>query len=191
MSESLVALIVDVRKWPALAMGFALLAVTVLLLLPHGSCLPSRRRISTAMNLFLGVTVGTLAFGHLLAVTTKLLVGSLVGSIAEFYAIGVALAVPSWWLVLHAWRTFASDDARGRATLILNGWLATTLVVLGIQSLPLVVPALCNIGYQLHSRRLVGWAMVSAAVVVNLTLFIVSLFILASGQSFEQFAGMD
>ena len=164
----------------------------------YGSAPPPARFVSTVPTpnfngdeSFLGVTVGTLAFGHLLAVTTKLLVGSLVGSIAEFYAIGVALAVPSWWLVLHAWRTFASDDARGRATLILNGWLATTLVVLGIQSLPLVVPALCNIGYQLHSRRLVGWAMVSAAVVVNLTLFIVSLFILASGQSFEQFAGMD
>jgi len=46
-------------------------------------------------------------------------------------------------------------------------------------------------GYHLHSRRVVGWAIVSMAVVVNLGLFIGSLIFLASGQSFEQFRGIE
>ena len=190
MLESLVALIVDESKWLTASMAVALLAVTVLLRLRHGMRVPSRLRISAAMNLFWGVTIGIMACGHLLAITTKLLVGSLVGSTAAFYAIGVALAVPSWWLVHYTWRMFTSTDVPGRMTLILNGWLATTILVLGIHNLALAVPALCNIGHQLHSRRLVGWAMVSLAVVVNLALFIGSLVFLVSGRSFEQFSGL-
>jgi hypothetical protein len=41
----------------------------------------------------------------------------------------------------------------------------------------------------LTSRRLVGWTIVGAAVVVNFGLFIASLIFLASGRSFEQFSG--
>jgi hypothetical protein len=39
--------------------------------------------------------------GHLLAVTTKLLLGTLEGSLTVFYGIGLALAAPSWWIVAH------------------------------------------------------------------------------------------
>jgi hypothetical protein len=52
-------------------------------------------------------------------------------------------------------------------------------------------PALFNIGYRPHSRRLVGWAIVGMAVVVNVGLFIGSVIFLASGQSFEQFRGIE
>ncbi len=121
--------------------------------------------------------------------TTRLLLGTLEGPIPVFYAIGMALAVPSWWIIHHTRRILVSDDKR--TTLVLNVWLAATLLALGIHNLPLVAPGLLNIGYQLHSHRAVGWAIVSIAVVVNVGLFVGSVFFLMSGQSFEQFSGIE
>ena len=190
MIDQLVALIVDESKWLTASLGLALLAVTVLLYRHRHSDLPARRRILTAMNLFFGITIGTMAFGHLLAVTTKLALGTLDGSRLVFYAIGIALALPSWSLIVHTRQLLVSDD-RGRATLALNAWLATTLLALGVHNLPLAAPAFLNIWYQLHSARVVGWAIVSITVVVNMGLFIGSLIFLASGQSFEQFRGIE
>lgn len=191
MVNQLVALIVDESKWLTASMGFALLCVTILLYRHRNSDFPARRRVLAAMNLFFGVTIGTMAFGHLLAVTTKLALGTLEGSILMFYVIGAALAVPSWWLIHHTRRVLTSDDEHGRATLILNAWLAITLLVLGVHNLPLAAPAFFNIGYHLHSRRVVGWAIVSMVVIVDLGLFIGSLIFLASGQTFEQFNGIE
>lgn len=189
MIDQIVALIVDESKWLTASMGCALLAVAILLFRYRRSGLPARRRVSAAMNLFFGVVIGMMAFGHLLAVTTKLVLGTLEGSILFFYVIGIALAVPSWLLVRHTRAVLASDEHR-RRTLILNTWLAVTLIALGIYNLPLAAPAFFNIGYQLHSRRLVGWAIVSLAVVVNVGLFIGSVIFFASGQSFEEFQGL-
>lgn len=76
-------------------------------------------------------------------------------------------------------------------TLVLNAWLAITLLVLGVQNLPLAIPAFLNIGYHLHSSRVIGWAIVGMAIVVNVGLFIGSLIFLASGLSFEQFRGIE
>lgn len=189
MIHQLVALIVDEGKWLTASMGCALLAVTLLLLRHRHSELPVRRRVLAAMNLFFGVTIVTMALGHLLAVTAKLLSGTLEGPILAFYAIGISLIVPSGWLVHHTRRVLASDDEHGRATLLLNAWLAITLLVLGVHNLPLAAPAFFNIGYHLHSRPAVGWAIVGLAVLANVGLFIGSLIFLASGQSFEQFSG--
>ncbi|MGH9324214.1 MAG: hypothetical protein ACRD3V_30535 [Vicinamibacteria bacterium] len=189
--SQLAALIVDESKWLTVSMGFALLAITVLLYRHRHSDLPARRRVLAAMNLFFGVTIGTMAFGHLLAVTTKLAVGTLEGPVPVFYLIGAAVAVPSWWLIYHARVVLASDGDHGRATVRLNAWLAITLLALGVHNLPLAVPAFLNIGYHLHSGRVVGWTIVGIAVVVNLGLFIGSVIFLASGQSFEQFRGIQ
>ncbi|HWN11069.1 MAG TPA: hypothetical protein VNO50_17655 [Pyrinomonadaceae bacterium] len=191
MIDQLVALIVDEGKWLSASMGLALLAVTVLLYRHRLSDLPARRRVLAAMNLFFGVTIGTMAFGHLLAVTTKLALKTLEGSVPVFYVIGTALAVPSWLLIYHTRRVLTSDDDHGRATLALNAWLAITLLALGVHNLPLAAPAFFNIAYHLHSRRVVGWTIVSMAVVINVGLFIGSLVFLASGQSFEQFSGIE
>lgn len=190
MIDQLVALIVDESKWLTASLGCALLAVAVLLYRHRHADLPARRRTLAVMNLFFGVTIGTLALGHLLAVTTKLATGALTGPIPLFYLIGAALAVPSGWLIHHTRRVLASD-AHGRTTLLLNAWLAVTLLALGVPNLPLAVPGFLNIGYQLHSRREVGWAIVGMAVIVNVGLLIGSLIFLATGQSFEQFRGMD
>jgi hypothetical protein len=190
MINQLAALIVDEGKWLTASLGLALLAVTILLYRHRQTEFPARRRVLAAMNLFFGVTIGTMAFGHLLAVTAKLAMGTLEGSILVFYVIGCALAVPSWWLIYHTRRVLASDEY-GRVTLILNIWLGITLLALGVHNLPLAAPAFLNIGYHLHSRRVVGWAIVSLAVIVNVGLLIGSLIFLASGQSFEQFRGIE
>ena len=191
MIDQLVTLIVDESKWLTASMGSALLALTILLYRYRHSDLPASRRIMAAMNLFFGVTIGTMAFGHVLAVTTKLTLRTLGGSVLVFYLIGIALAVPSWWLVRHARGMFTCDDGHGRTTLVLNAWLAITLVALGVHNLPLAAPAFINVGYHLHSRRAVGWALLTMAVVVNVGLFVGSLRFLASGQSFEQFRGIE
>jgi len=189
--NQLTALIVDESKWLPVAMGLALLVVAIMLYRYRQSGLPVRRLVLAAMNLFFGVMIGTMAFGHLLAVSVKLALGTLQGSIPFFYMIGTALAVPCLLLINHTRRILEPNEDHGRRTVALNAWLAITLLVLGIHNLPLATPAFFNIGYHLHSRRVVGWAIVSVAVVVNVGLFIGSLIFLASGQSFEQFSGME
>jgi hypothetical protein len=188
--NQLIALIVDESKWLAASMGFATVAVAIILYGYRHSSPPMRRAVLAAMNLFFGVTIGTMAFGHLLAVTTKLALGTLEGSVPAFYVIGIALAAPSWLLIHHTRKVLASDD-HGRATLVFNAWLAITLLAMGVHNLPLAAAAFLNIGYHLHSRRVVGWAIVGTAVIVNVGLFIGSLIFLSSGQSFEQFGGID
>ncbi|MCI0660812.1 MAG: hypothetical protein L0220_07035 [Acidobacteria bacterium] len=190
MIYQLAALIVDESKWLTVSMGIALLVVAIMLYRCRHPEFPTRRRILAAMNLFFGVTIATMAFGHLLAVTTKLALGTLKGSSLMFYAIGTALAVPSWWLIFHTRKVLNSDE-HGRATVALNAWLAITLLALGIHNIPLAVPGFLNIVYHLNSRRVIGWAIVSVAIIVNLGLFIGSLIFLASGQSFEQFSGIE
>lgn len=184
--DSLLAFLLDEGKWLPASMGLALLSTTVVFIRHRG--LSTRSRITAAMNLFFGVTIATMAFGHLLAVTIKLVMGTLKGPAPGFYLIGIVLAVPSWLLIYHTRRLLA-PNSHGRSTVVINAWLAITLIALGIHNLPLAAPAFVNIGYQLHSRPLMGWAIVSVAVVINAALFIASLIFLASGQSFEQFRG--
>lgn len=191
MLDRFLALIVDEGKWLPVSMGLALVSIAVLFYVYRDVDLSARSRVTAAMNLFFGVMIGTMAFGHLVAVTTKLASGTLQGPTPLFYAIGIALAVPSWTLTRHARVLFASDNSHGRKTLVLNAWLVITLLALGLHNLPLALPGIFNIGYQLHSRRLVGWAIVSLALIVNLGLFIASLVFMASGQSFEQFSGIE
>ena len=191
MLAQLVALIVDESKWLTALMAVALLAAAALVIRQRRSALSVRRRVLAAMNLFFGVMIGGMAFGHLLAVTVKLATGTLVGPILLFYLIGLLLAAPSWWLIAHTRRLLVPDEQPGPATLALNGAVAVALLGPGPQNLPLAAPAFFNIGYQLHSRRAVGWAIISLAVVANVALFVGSLVFLISGQSFEQFRGME
>ena len=190
MIDQLVALIVDESKWLTASMGSAFLAIAVLLYRHRHSDLSGRRRVLAVMNLFFGVTIGAMAFGHLLAVTTKLALGALEGSITLLYLIGISLAVPSWWLIYRTRLTLPPGDRHERVTLGLNAWLAITLLALGIHNLPLATPGVLNIWYHLHSSRSVGRAIVAIAVVVNMGLFIGSLIFMLSGQSFEQFRGI-
>ena len=132
-----------------------------------------------------------MAFGHLLAVSVKLVLGILEGSTARLYLIGIALAVPSWWLVAHTPRLLATGAGRQRATLTLHAWVVATLLVMGLHNLPLAAPGLLNIVYARHSGRISGWLLVSLFVAINLALLVGSLIFLASGQTFEQFRDID
>lgn len=189
MIDRLTALIVDESKWLTMSLSLALVVVAVLLYRYRG--LDTRSRVTAAMNMFLGITIGTMSFGHILAVTTKLLLGTLEGPVPLFYVIGIALAIPSWWLIFHTRNVLTREEKHRRLTLALNAWLAITLVAMGVNNLPLATPAVLNIGYVMHSHKAMGWTIVGIAVAVHVGLFIGSLIFLASGQTFEQFGGME
>ncbi len=191
MIDQFTEIVLDESKWLTASIACAVLLVAILHFRRRNSNISIRHRTLGEMNLFFGIMIGVMAFGHLLAVTIKLVMGQLIGSILNFYLIGATLAVPSWWLIYHAWRMYDSNNEYGRAALLLNVWMAITLLAMGFHNLPLAVPAFINIGYQLHSRRKVGLVLTGTAVLVYLALFTGSLVFLASGQSFEQFRGID
>lgn len=191
MLDHLVALVVDESKWLTTSIGCAVLSVAILAYRHRRSARPGSRRMLAAMSLFFAVTIGVMAFGHLLAVTTKLVLGRLEGSIPMFYLIGVVLAVPSWWQIFHTRSILAPGDGHGQRTIALNAWLAITLLALGLHNLPLAAPGFLNIAYHLHSGRFVGWVLVGLTFALNIGLFVGSLIFLASGQSFEQFREMQ
>lgn len=68
--NTLVAAIVNEGQWLTVSMGLALVVVAMLLYRLRRSDVPARRLVLAAMNLFFAVTISTMAFGHLLAVTT-------------------------------------------------------------------------------------------------------------------------
>ncbi len=181
------AAILDESKWLAVSMAVAFLATAVMLIRHRRSA--ARDRILGAMTLAFAAMISVMALGHLLAVSIKLASGTLAGPIAALYAIGIALAAPSWWLLLHVRRAF--DRLHTRTALALNGWLAITLVVLGLSNIPLAAPGFLAIAYQAHTRRAVGWVLVGATIVLMTALFVGSLIFAASGQSFESFRGMQ
>ena len=192
MVDQIAAAIVDESRWltASLALAVVTAAGFVAYQRRRGRAIP-RTLVLATLTLFFGVTIGTMAFGHLLAVSVKLFSGTLVGSAAAFYGIGLVLAVPASLLVRNAIRLPGTDAHQHTRTTVLNGWLALTLLALGPHNFPLAMPGLLNIAYALHTRPAVGWSVVALAALVNAGLFIGSLVFLASGQSFEQFRGME
>ena len=192
MIAALLALIVDEGKWLTFSMGLAGVAVAALCYRHRDASLPVTRRILAAMNLGAGLMVGTMGFGHLLAVTVKLGLGTLrEGSLPVLFALGLSLCIPSWLVVHHTSELVAHPATPPHRTVLLNGWLAGTLLALGLHNLPLAAPSLLAIAYRLHTRRLVGWAIVGLAMMLTIGLFAASLVFMASGQSFEQFRGRE
>ncbi|MCG3157091.1 MAG: hypothetical protein DKINENOH_03722 [bacterium] len=190
MVENIVVLVLDESKWLSAAILLSLIAVLVLAVRQRRQSLSTRAKIIAAMNLFFGGMIGIMSFGHLLAVTFKFFQGTLEGSLGLLYALGLTLAIPAWWLTFETWRIVSFEQRERKKLVALNVWLGISLLALGFHNLPLAGPAALNIAYLFHSRRIVGWAIVSAAAAAMLALFIASLVFLASGQSFEQFKGM-
>lgn len=171
--------IVGEGNWLPMAMAVALVAAAGQWI--RHSPFAVRDRVTEAMNLFVGVSLLVMGIGHLLAVTTKLWQGTLNGSPALLYAIGGAVVIPSALIVVNANRPAAAAC---------NGWMAATLVVLGLINVPLAIPALLNIAYRRHSRARTGAAIVAAFVLVNLGLFAGGmLFLLSGARTFEEFSG--
>ena len=184
MLDRLAAFIVGEGNWLPIAMGAGFLAAG--LLFSRIRTLAQRTRILAAMNLFTGVMLFVMGGAHLLAVTVKLLQGTLRGSPLFFYAIGIAIVVPAWFLIRHTRSIVAAGDARQTAKL--NAWTAVTLVALGIVNLPLAIPAICTIGYGLHRRPWVGRTFAGVFLAATAFLLIGGLIFMASGQTFEEFS---
>ncbi len=190
MIDRLLELALNESKWLTTAMLLALLAVSAMLFRQRRQSLALRAQILAAMNLYFGIMIGVMALGHLLGVTIKLTQGTLKGSWWLLYALGLVLAVPAWWLAIRAVQ-FSKETERGtKERIALNVWLGLSLLGLGLHNLPLTAPVAWNLAYQFHSKRAVGWAIVSVAIIAMLALFTGSLLFFISGQSFEQFKGM-
>ena len=187
MIDWLTELILAESKWIASAIALALAVVAVRFRPRQRSGLSQRVLVLWAMNRFYAGMIAILAFGHLLAVTLKLFQGTLDGSRLYFYGIGIALALPSWWLTVRLSAYILDEQRHRRAMLALNGFLILSLLVVGPQNWPLALPAVLNIAYQLHTRRAVGWTIVAVSVAGNLLLFIGAIKFFLSGQSFEDF----
>jgi len=192
MFERILTIILDEGKWLPASMGLAVLAAGLFLWRYRARGFSDPRLVAGAMSLFAGVMIGNMAFGHLLAISIKLLRGDLAGSVPLLYLIGLGLAAPSAWLV---WRSLdlplaAHEEGRADKRLVgANAWLAATLLLMGLHNLPLALPALCNVAHQYHLGRKTGWVIVGVAALLNGGLFVGALIFMASGQSFEQFSG--
>jgi hypothetical protein len=181
------AFIVGEGNWLPLAMVIALLAAGFVYL--RASPVPNRARTLAIMNVYVGVMLAVMGAGHLLAVTVKLLDGTLRGAPLLLYAIGVAIMVPAALIIVHTSQALAGSSAR--TTMRLHGWMAATLMVLGLINTPLAIPALLSIAYAAHSRRATGIAIVAGFALVNAGLLIGGLmFMLSGAQTFEEFNNM-
>lgn len=117
MTESLLALIVDEGKWLTFSMTIAVVAAGALWYRADAESVPSTVRILAAMNLMGGLIVGTMAFGHLLAVSVKLAQGTLRdGSLLAFIAIGASLLIPAVLVVRHTSEVLSSNPDHARRT---------------------------------------------------------------------------
>jgi len=172
-SGRILELLLDESRWLSAAMLASLGAVLIRRRRRQDSS--SRVEILRGMNLFYGCTIGVLSFGHLLAVAVKVDRGTVLGSPWRLFPIGLVLAVPAWWLAFRAARLGTEENRWRRKTAALNAWLGICLLAFGLHTAPLVAPAALNVAYLFHSRRAVGWTILTATVIANLALFIGSL----------------
>ena len=185
------AFIVGEGNWLPLAMTAALVASAFLFFPARASTLNQRARVMATMNLFVGVMLLVMGIGHTLAVTVKLTQGSLRGSPWLLYSIAVAIMLPSCFIIRHTPRLLRTADD-GAVAMKLHGWLAATLVVLGLINTPLALPAILSMAYAGHSRRVAGVTIVSLFVLVNAGLLIGGLmFMLSGARTFEEFSNMQ
>lgn len=189
MTDRLIEIVLDEGKWLTSAM---VLSAVVVALCARGwrrRGQPARVEILAAMNRFYGCMIGVMGTGHLLAVSIKLAQGTLEPSPLLMLPLGLGLAIPAWWLLSTAGTVAAGP--KERTTVALNGWLGVFVLAVGPHNFPLAAPALLNIAYRFHRRRAVGWAVVALAVVLYGVLLVGSVVFFLSGQSFEQFQGME
>ena len=191
MRQRILAAVLNEGAWLAWSMALSFAMVGVLAMRPRWRVAPSRTRVLSAMNLFYGSMIGTMGSRHLLAVTIKLVQGTLEPSVWVMYPLGLVLAVPGWWLAAAAWRSITESPGTETIAMRLNAWLGVSLLGLGLHNFPLAAPAAFNLAYQSHSRRAVGWTIAGVAIAANLALFAGAMIFWASGQTFEQFRGIE
>ena len=191
MLEWLLEAILTESRWLAVAMAGAALGVALSLWRARG-VKRDRGGVLSAMHLFYGSMIGIMGFGHLLAVSLELVLGQgLRTTPLVLYPIGLVLALPAGALALRGWRFRGRSDPSPRWAMALNGFVGLALLALGPHNAPLAVPALLNILCGVVRQRAVAWAIVGVAVVGYAFLFAGALIFFVSGQSFEQFSGME
>ncbi len=190
MTDTISTFILDEGKWLFISLIVAVVSAAVLLVRRRSSGTMNRVIIQDAMNLSFGLVLGTMSVGHLLAVTYKLVSGTLDGSTTLFYLIGLALAIPSFGLITHAIGKSAGATTTKSKTIVLNAWIAGTLLVMGLHNLPLAALGFLNIGYALHTNNKIGWSIVTLYSTVIIALLVASIVFFASGLTFEEFRGI-
>ncbi len=188
MLEQIIELVLSESKWMPVAMLLSFIAAGALAIRQARGELPRTARVLSAMNLFYACMIGVMGSGHLLAVTIKIFQGTLEGSPWLLLPLGVGLTVPAGWL---AYRAIHNDQLTDSRSVGINVWLALFLIALGPHNLPLAAPAALNLAYRFHSRRAFGWTVATVTAAGYLALFIGSLMFFASGQSFEEYKGLE
>ncbi len=186
--DQIAQLIIDESKW--LAFSLLLAALGSVITLYQRKSATRDRKIDMTLNLLFGITIGTMAFGHLLAVTTKLWLGTLEGSIPLLYALGFSIGVPSWWLLYCEWSN-SEDEVDKKKMMGLNFWTAATLMVLGTHNLPLALPGFINVARNIESEWIPKKALLWTSLLIFMFLLVGSIIFMMNGQSFEEFSGMD
>jgi len=182
----LTALILQQSVWLPVSMVLSA-CIVILARLRVSRLNATRSELARMLNLFYGSLIGIMAIGHLSAVSIKLANGTLRGSVPVLYAIGLALLIPAWWLVFTSLHDL---DRYHRRTIGLNIALGVVLSGIGLANIPLAIPAVLNVAYQLHTKRAVGFGLVTFSVLLYSALFVGGAIFFASGKSFEEFSRM-
>ena len=190
MAERIIGLVLDESNWLPVAMVVSVIMVAAEARRHRLQGVPQKSSTLCGLNLFYGSMLGIMASGHLLAVTVTVVQGTLQRSPWFLYPIGLALALPAWWLAVAGGRLRGTHGPASRTAVALNAWLGIGLIAIGPQNWPLAAPSVLNIAYRFHVRPSAGLAIVSVVGVGYLALFAGALVFLASGQTFEQFQGM-
>jgi len=144
-----------------------------------------------ALGHFHGAMILVMAIGHLVAITILAGRGELVGSAWILYPIGLLVGAPAIYLLHQSSRALDSARYDARRLTAANLWLGITLLVMGLHNIPLALPALVTLAYQRIDRPIPRRALASVAVAGYVALFAGALVFMASGQSFEEFTGME
>ena len=146
--------------------------------------------IDGLLNLFYGCLIGTMAFGHVLAVSVKAGQGTLDQSLFLMLLLGAALATPCVALLACVVRARHLGSNCPRYLLWSNVGLAIVLLALGLHNAPLAAPTLLNIVLLKRPRPWLAKVAVTLGVAAYGFLVVGSIVFLAHGGSFEDFQGM-
>ena len=145
-------LLLNEDLWFPTATAVALLAVITLIARQWKLKITKRTKVACSLNLFYGLVIGIMGFGHLLAVTIKSVEGTLPASTNTWfvYPLGLALSIPAWLLVACVGGLRRGENAVRVTAIVLNTWLGAVLLVPGG---PLAAPAVVNVLLLTWKRR--------------------------------------
>ena len=140
----MLGLLLNEDLWFPAATAVALLVVMAFVFRQHRLNISKRIRVVFGLNLFYGLVVGIMGFGHLLAVTIKTFLGTLPTSTNPWFVfpLGFALAIPAWWLVISVGGIARNEKPARLKAIVFNVWLG---IVLLVPAWPLAIPAALNV----------------------------------------------